>query len=237
MIRIAIIEDDKGYQEQLMSFIKHYGEEHNEQFQITLFEDGLDLIEDYKGEWDILLMDIKMKHMDGMSAAQKIRQYDSSVVIIFITTMAKFAIKGYEVDALDFVLKPIQYPQFAMKLKKAMRHLSKHEKKYLLLTIDDRKERVAADDILFVEVKDHKLQFVTAYKIYSMRYPLQEIEKELKPYHFVRCNHCYLVNLKNVKEVLKDSVVVGTHELQISRPKKKTFLQAVSDYFGRGYNL
>lgn len=65
------------------------------------FRDGMDLVDDYHGGFDILLMDIKMKHLDGMKAARKIRSMDQAVVIIFITTMAQYAVAGYEVDALD----------------------------------------------------------------------------------------------------------------------------------------
>lgn len=236
MIRIAVVEDEKTYQDKLKEYIKRFEGECGQSFQITFFKDGLDIVDDYKPIWDIILMDIKMKHMDGMETAEKIRRYDPAVLIIFITTMAQYAIKGYEVDALDFVLKPITYSQFSQKMQKALAMLKKGEDKFLLLPQEDRKERVSTNEILFIEVRNHYLHVVTGRTTYVMRYSMQEIEKELQDYHFVRCNNSYLVNLKNVTGVQKDSVLVGTHELPISRPKKKLFLKALSDYLGAGYH-
>ena len=114
MIRIAVVEDEKESQEQLVSYISRYEKESEKKFEVTVFSDGMDIVENYDPVWDIIFMDIRMKHLDGMQAAEKIRKYDPAVVLIFITTMAQYAIRGYEVDALDFVLKPVAYAQFSM---------------------------------------------------------------------------------------------------------------------------
>ena len=66
-------------------------------------------MENYSGDFDIILMDIQMKYMDGMTAAEQIRKLDSEVIIMFITNMTQYAIRGYEVDALDYVVKPVEY--------------------------------------------------------------------------------------------------------------------------------
>lgn len=235
MIRIAVVEDEKDCQEQLGRYIKQYGKETGQLFDVTVFSDGLDIVENYNPIWDIIFMDIRMKHMDGMKAAGKIREYDPAVIIIFITTMGQYAIKGYEVDALDFVLKPVSYAQFSMKMRKAAALIRKTEEKYLLLPVEDRKERVSTRDILFLEVQNHNLQVVTRNKIYVMRHSMQAAEKDLADCHFVRCNNSYLVNLANVTGVNKDTVTVEKYELPISRPRKKQFLKALSDYLGAGY--
>lgn len=236
MIRVGIVEDDKTCQEQLKEYLQLYGKEKKYDFHITMFEDGIDLVEDYHPCWDIIFMDIRMKYMNGMDSAREIRKYDQNVIIIFITTMAKFAIKGYEVDALDFILKPVKYTQFSIKMNKAINYIEKHKnKKNLLLPIEEKKEIVSINEILFIEVKNHDLHFVTRNKIYVMRCSMREIEKELELYHFIRCNQCYLVNLKNVTAVQKDIVLLGEYKLPISRSRKKQFLKELSDYIGKGY--
>lgn len=235
MVRIAVVEDEKESQEQLVSYVSRYEKEAEQKFEVTVFSDGMDIVENYHPVWDIIFMDIRMKHLDGMKAAEKIRRYDPAVILIFITTMAQYAIKGYEVDALDFVLKPVTYAQFSMKLTKALSVVKKREEKYLFLPVEDRKERVALSEILFIEVRNHNLHVVTKKQTYIMRLSMQVMERELTPYHFVRCNNCYLVNLANVTGVNRDSVLIGTFDLPISRPKKKQFLQALSDYIGAGY--
>ena len=236
MIQIAIVEDEKVCQEQLGKYLERYGKEKNYNFHITMFEDGIDITENYSPCWDIIFMDIRMKYMDGMNSAQKIRKYDQNVIIIFITTMAKFAIKGYEVDALGFILKPVNYMQFSTKMQKAINYIEKHKnQKYLLLRMEDQKEKVSINEILFIEVKNHDLHFVTGDKTYVMRCPMREIEKELESYHFTRCNQSYLVNLKNIIAVQKDIVLLGQYKLSISRSRKKQFLKVLSDYLGNGY--
>ena len=133
------------------------------------------------------------------------------------------------------MLKPITYAQFSMKLKKALVLLKKKEEKYLLLPVDERKERVSTNDILFIEVKNHNLHIVSRNKTYVMRCSMQQMERELAECHFVRCSNSYLVNLKNVTGVRKETVMAGEYELPVSRPKKKQFLKALSDYLGTGY--
>ena len=106
MKHIAVVEDDSSASQQIQNYLSLYQKENEQEFSVTVFADGLSILEDYHPIWDIILMDIEMPLMDGMTAAKCIRELDQSVIIIFITNMAKYAIKGYEVGALDFVLSP-----------------------------------------------------------------------------------------------------------------------------------
>ena len=76
---------------------------------MTVFADGVDILEDYRAVYDIIFLDVEMKHLDGMTTAERIRQMDADVILIFITNMAQYAIRGYSVGALDYVLKPVPY--------------------------------------------------------------------------------------------------------------------------------
>ena len=97
MLQIAIVEDEADLAQQTKDNVVRYLNEHGLEGNIAVFNDGMDIAENYKPIWDILLLDIEMPLLDGMSAAQKIRELDATVVMIFITRMAKYAIKGYEV--------------------------------------------------------------------------------------------------------------------------------------------
>ncbi len=105
MIQIAIVEDDANYQKQLLNYLHRYEEEYGEQLQPSVFSDGLDIIEANLSAIDIILIDIQMRNMDGMKAAERIRLYDKNVIIIFITNLSQYALQGYKVEAMDYVLK------------------------------------------------------------------------------------------------------------------------------------
>lgn len=127
-VNVAIVEDESEYARELQDYLRRYGREVGERFDITVYPDGEDIVDDYRsGMYDIILMDIEMKSMDGMTAAEHIRDVDGDVVIMFITNMAQYAIRGYRVDALDYVLKPISYFSFTQRLGKAMERMRRRE--------------------------------------------------------------------------------------------------------------
>lgn len=235
MLHIAIVEDEPECQEALRIQLDRYGKEHALRIETEVFSDGLDIIDAYRPVWDIIFLDIRMRHVDGMRAAKRIRGLDPAVILIFLTTLGQYAIQGYEVDAMDFILKPVAYRQLEQVIKKAEHQLAKRQDIYLMLPDGDHKVRVASGEILYIEVQGHNLDVVTEGKTYHFRESMSEMETRLDGAHFVRSSNSYLVNMKNITAVRKDSVCVGAHELPISRQKKKAFLDALSSYIGYRY--
>ena len=120
MYQIAIVEDEDIYAKLLEEYIHRYEKDSFHQFKIRHYRDGAEIAENYRGGFDIILMDIQMKFMDGMTAAEMIRRRDPEVLIIFITNRSDYAVRGYEVDALDYVVKPVEYFAFSQKLDRAV---------------------------------------------------------------------------------------------------------------------
>ena len=234
MVRIAIAEDDPAYRATLEEYLDRYRRENGLEAEVTTFSDGLALTEGYRPVYDLLLLDIEMPNLDGMSAAEKIRSSDPEVVIIFITNMAQYAIKGYQVDALDYVLKPVSYAAFAFKLKKALAMVRRREGSDVVIHMAGGLRRMSADEIKYVEVVSHKLYLHTPDEVIAVPGTLRDMEAQLEERHFVRCNKCYLVNLRHVRQVRQNTVDVGGEQLLISRTRKKEFLQALTDYLGGG---
>lgn len=230
MIRIAIVEDDKNYIETLKKYILRYEEESNQRFHVMTFQDGEDIVENYKAEYDIILMDIEMQFMDGMTTAEEIRKHDSETVIIFITNMPQYAMKGYAVEALDYVLKPINYFAFSQRIDRALARMKKRTDKYISITYRSSIKKIDISDIYYIEVQNHELIYHTKEGDFSVRGTMKELEETLKEESFYRCNKCYLINLEYVDGVQDNNVVVNGSEMQVSRARKKEFLDVLNDY-------
>ncbi len=233
MIRIGIVEDDPASSALLVDYLHRYEQEHDETFDVTTFTDGSEVVAGYRPVYDILLLDVEMPGLDGFSAAERIRQVDRDVVIVFITNMTQYAIKGYEVDALSYVLKPVPYFAFSQEIKRSVARLRRRSADYLLLAVEGGIVRVATDDIVFLESAKHRTTVHTVDGKYSVVGPLKALETELQGKSFFRSNSGYLVNLRHVLGVQQSSAqMVGGHDLLISRPRRKAFLAALTDYIG-----
>lgn len=91
MTRIAIVEDEAAVREQLAGYVQRYTRQYGTQFEVTMFTDGVEILEDYRPVYDIIFLDVEMQHLDGMETARRIRELDSDVLLIFITNMAQYA--------------------------------------------------------------------------------------------------------------------------------------------------
>ena len=119
-IRIGVVEDDPASCQLVLDYLNRYQQENDEQFTVSVFDDGARIVEKYTPVYDILLLDIEMSEMDGMAAARRIRERDDKVVIVFITAAPQYAISGYEVRALSYLLKPLPWFAFSQELKKSI---------------------------------------------------------------------------------------------------------------------
>lgn len=232
MIKLAIVDDEPQYAETLQNFIAQYGNEYKEEFEIDVYTDGDQIVEHYKSDYDIILMDVEMKFLDGMSAAEEIRKIDSEVVIIFVTNMPQYAVRGYEVEAMDYVLKPISYIAFSHTLNRAIERIKNRKVKTLSITVRGNVSRIPIDQLYYIESQGHTLLFHTAKGIKEAAGTMKEVESELVPHHFFRGNKGYLINLAHVNHVLDGCAIVEGEELLLSRGRKKEFMEALADYWG-----
>lgn len=234
MIRVGVVEDDPGSIDRLLSHLDRFQREHDERFHVAAFRDGADIIEEYRPDWDILFLDIQMRRVDGMTAARRIREVDPEVIIVFVTASPEYAISGYEVDALSYLLKPVGYPAFAQELERSILRLRRRERRHLILTtVDGATRRVDLTEILYLESVRHHVIIHTLDADHTVVATLKSLEAELDGASFFRCNNGYLVNLRHVTGVEgNDCRIRGGVRLQISRPRKKAFLAALADDIG-----
>ena len=231
---VAIVEDSPAEAELLRSYFARFTKEHGVEFTLTCFASGEEFLNKYRPAYDLVLMDIGLPGHNGMETAAALRERDRSVTLIFVTNMAQFAVKGYEVDAFDFVVKPVGYSNFALKLQRALNKLDTRRDTEVLVTLSDSMVRLSASQIKYIEISGHRMVYhTTDGELYAYG-NLKEVEASLGGGMFARCNNCYLVNLNYVRAVQGHTVTVGTDELQISRPRRKAFIQALNDYLGGG---
>jgi DNA-binding LytR/AlgR family response regulator len=233
-VNVAIVEDESEYANELQDYLKRYGRGIGERFDVAVYPDGEDIVGDYRsGMHDIILMDIEMKSMDGMTAAERIRETDDDVVIMFITNMAQYAIRGYQVDALDYVLKPISYFAFTQRLGRAMERMRRREEKYVMITSKNGTSRVPLSSIQWIESSGHRLTYHTTSGPYeSTTQSMKDVESQLSPDGFFRCNKGYLINLAHVQGIESGYAMVGFDRVAVSRAKQRELLDALSAYFG-----
>lgn len=235
MYRIAVVEDEQQYRDEVCQYIEQYATEHQLKFDVTTYTDGQEIVDDVQKHYDIIFFDIEMTQLNGMDAAKVIRERDVNVVMVFITNMAQYAIEGYEVGALDFVLKPIDYYGFSFRLARALGRVQKKQGNLAFaINTPGGIKKLNSNDIYYIEIENRFLVYHTAEGDFSQRGTLQSAEEMFQDYHFVKCNHWYLVNLKYVTEIEENIVHVAGSRLEISRRNRAHFLKEVTEYIGGG---
>lgn len=235
MEKIAIVEDTKAEKETLTAYLERYKTVKNETFVWKYFDSAFDFLES-RENFDIVFMDIMLPGMTGMEAAQKLRRFNSDIIIIFVTNMTSFAVKSYEVDALDYIVKPVSYERVDFKLTKALGMI--RAKGEVSLVINDSEEgivRISSGQLYYIEVTGHRLRYCTDKGDFYEYGTLSKRADELSGYNFARCNACYLVNLRYIFSVSGYSLVMKNgDELKISQPKKKEFMEKLANFMGQG---
>lgn len=230
MVRIAIVEDERTYIEVFQEYLQKYEQESGEKMEITIFRDGDEIATGYKGDFDIILMDIQMKFMDGMSAAEEIRKVDPEVVIIFITNMQQYAIRGYAVDALDYVLKPVNYFAFSQRIDRAIHRMKRRIAPFITISVKGGVQKLSSSQIYYIESQGHNLNYFTSIGEFISSGTLKDTEARLQSLHFCRANKGCLINLEHVDGVQNGCAMVNDTALPLSRSRKNVFMDALTNY-------
>lgn len=235
MRSIAIIDDEKSSRDLLAEYLRRYEKEKAETFNVEAFDSSVVFLTGYKPKYDIVFLDIDMPDLNGMDMAHRLRDLDKTVEIIFVTNMAKFAVNGYEVGAFDFVVKPVSYYIFSLKLDRVLKHFKSTKiSGQVIITSGTEKRCVESSKITYVEVIKHKLIYNTFDGEIISYGTLIKAEELLNDPLFVRCNNCYLVNLRYVQRIKGSFVHVGDKELLISAARRPVFEKALTDYICGG---
>jgi len=231
-MKIAVVDDNTEDAEKLRQYIERYALENKLKSEVFLYSNGLDFIDDLKRNFDIVFMDIEMPHMDGIETATYMRKTDDTTVLVFITNLAQYAIHGYEVNAIEFMVKPVGYYNFSDKMAKALKFARRSAEKSILLKQDDAITKIKLSDIFYLEKDKNYILFHTAKGDFRERGSMTEMEEKLAGTGFSKCISGCMVNLGYVTKLEKDIVWVKDTSLPLSRAQRKQFAQEFVEYLG-----
>lgn len=233
MINIAVVEDNTEDAKNLISCLTQYASQNLLQFQATHFTDAAPLLDSYKANYDLIFMDIKLPLMSGMEAAERLRKIDRSVTLVFVTNMVQYAIEGYAVQAFDYILKPISYHAFNLKLKRILAHVGSVGRERVVIRTEGETLGLDVRQIRYLEADGHYINWHTQDKVYRALGVLKTTAADL-PASYCAISRWHMVNMQYVSSVVGNDVVLGGETLHIGRAYKQKFLQAYAEYMVGG---
>lgn len=233
MIHIGICDDERDFVVYLSGLLNRYAEEMGEEIKVTVYYDGMELVERYDTTIDLIFLDIQMRLVSGLRAAEHIRQMDEKVSIIFLTTLTQYGLEGYKYQATNYIIKPLKYVRLKSEMDGWMKKHCREESPALVISNDTGKYRVALRSISYIETFNRNLLFHTEQENIICYKSMKEMEQELWDKGFVRCHTSYIVNLFYVKGIKKLDIALITGEIiPLSQPKRKEFMERLADYWG-----
>lgn len=233
MLRTLIVEDSPDAKDQLVDGLHRYEVLRGVEFQIVWVDNAEDMLAD-KSTYDLVLLDIDLPEISGMEAAQLLRVYDPDTPIIFVTNLAKFAVKGYEVGVSGFIVKPVTMGILTMNLDRALRTLELGITRNFMVDAEDGAQVVPLSSLVWVEVFGHRLSYYLADgRILEERGSLGELESRLPGAPLLRVSKSMMVNMDKVTLIRGQELGLSNGDkLKVSRNRKQEVTDALTDYMG-----
>jgi len=233
MLHIAICDDEQDFVTYLTGLLNQYAAKTGREMKVSFFYDGMELIESYDATIDLIFLDIQMKLVNGLRTAERVRQMDEKVGIIFLTTLTQYALEGYKYQAANYIIKPIRYARLKAEMDQWCKRHQKNDSPAIIIANDSGKYKVFLNTLRYVETFNRNLLLHTDQENIICYKSMKEMQQELIMHGFVRCHTSYIVNLFFVKGVHKLEITLVTGEiLPISQPKRKQFMEQLAEYWG-----
>lgn len=231
-LKIAICDDESSQREYMKSVVTKWAQTRSHFCEITDYPSAEAFLFEYSEskDYDILLLDIEMKEMNGVELAKRVRSENEAVQMVFITGYPDFISDGYDVCALHYLMKPVSEEKLISVLDRAIKNLSRAEKR-LMVSFDRQTEYIPFSEIVYLEAQMNYTVIHTRIAEYKMKSSLSNIENKLDD-GFFRCQRSFIVNLAQVQRIKSDSVVLKNGKaIPISRGMSEQIGKAIIEHF------
>lgn len=239
-MNIAVCDDEKVFVDLFSSYIKDCVatlDDNNDEFSIESFYSGEQLLEAYNQgkHYDLLFLDIKMKSISGFEAAKVIRESDSKVIIVFITSLGDYILNSFEFKPFWFLIKPVNEDKFKHVLLKAIAEIKGNKTgEYSFFSREIGLVSLPLNRIYYLESILRRVNIYTSNQQYSCYASLTAEEQKLKKYDFVRIHKGFLVNMAQIQRINKLNVVLKNGVvLPLSEHRYKTVYDSFTSYLAR----
>lgn len=200
-MNVAICDDERYHRQRIETMIIEFGKQNNIKFSTAMFSEATSLLESDLSQVDIIFLDVTMPNMNGIKAAQAIREINTHCIIIFVTSFIEFAPSGYEVNAFRYILKEQLEQAFKTCMEDILRHFKALNKRFSAKFVEGEAS-ILLDDLIFVESQKHKLLFKVESavpRVFSLYSRLDEIETQINDKIFLRIHKSFLVNMDYIR--------------------------------------
>ena len=235
MYNIAICEDEEVFAAAHEKMCRDIFDKLNIEHNVTIFrssEEFLDVCNKQQAQYDLLLLDIMMDSINGVELARKIREVDKNAVIIFMTSSHDYALQGYDVNALHYLLKPIDADVLERLIQVA--YNEKFQDNFIVIKMGEQRLRIPVDDIMCLETTGRRVEITLVDKVVYYSGKLSNLLMELPTDRFVRCHQAFAVNIKNIRELNRqEAIAVNGRKIPVSRTYtgdiKKVFMKHIRE--------
>lgn len=230
MIHIAICDDERYMLDKLKKLVSDFFYKENIQISILQFSSGEELL-NYNKPIEVLFLDIQMKNMNGMETAKKLRNHNFRGVLIFVTILKELVFQAFEVQAFDYLLKPIEEEHFKKVMNRLLISLKSAKEKSLFIQRKSENRIIFFDDIIFCEIMNRKVYLhLQSEEIIDYYDKIENLETKLDR-RFFRCHRSYLINLKYLKSFRDGLAYMNNGEtIPVSRLRSKEFTSVILQY-------
>lgn len=234
MYRALLVEDEPSEAERLTSLVGRWARARGVEVKFTWFKSAMEMLS-IKGRYDLCFLDIDLPGINGMEAAQLLRVYDETTPIIFVTNLAQFVVKGYEVNACGFIVKPVSYGSLSMNLDRAFRTIRQNVGRAVAVSTEEGVRVVPFNDIVYVEVSGHNLTYHLERdgEVRTTRGTLGQLVEDFSDAPIIRLSKSCVANMEKVARLKGDVLRTTTgDELHVSRTRRREVADALTDYLG-----